>query len=208
MKIPKKWHCSPTAEGWQCQDKNASRAKGARIIVSAHTKSVSDSLDRFKTFLSQPIATEEDGFSQPIGVAKINIHDQDWIDGYHLGSEVSNWYTRYLTTIKDEFAIVVSLSNHSAMNSRYNSLFAQTVASIKIPESPTLEKPHQTLQINEEREAVTPHQSVAEAPISIEAPLTLNQFDKKIDKKIVIALLIVLAVVSIGSYLILRRRPN
>jgi hypothetical protein len=60
------------------------------------------------------------------------INDQKWIDSLHINSEVQNYYTRYLATIKDQIAILVTLTAHNSKYQKHATHFAETVKSLRV----------------------------------------------------------------------------
>jgi LPXTG-motif cell wall-anchored protein len=49
-----------------------------------------------------------------------------------LGSEIPGYYTRYLTTIKDNIAILVTLSAHQKYYTKYSNDFFKAVETLKV----------------------------------------------------------------------------
>lgn len=60
------------------------------------------------------------------------INDQKWLDGLHANSEVQNYYTRYLATIKDNIAILITFSVHNKYYAKHRSHFMDTVRSLRV----------------------------------------------------------------------------
>src|SRR6185312_5686077 len=60
------------------------------------------------------------------------ISNQMWIDGMHLGSEVGPYFTRYLATIKDKIAILVTFSAHKEQYTKYSADFIKAIESLRV----------------------------------------------------------------------------
>ena len=63
---------------------------------------------------------------------QVKINDQTWIDGLQLGSEVQNYFTRYLATIKDRISVLVTLSAHKNFYTKYSQDFFKAVQSLRV----------------------------------------------------------------------------
>ena len=60
------------------------------------------------------------------------IANQLWADGLHEGSEVGPYFTRYLATIKDRIAILVTFSAHKQHYTKYSGDFIKAVESLRV----------------------------------------------------------------------------
>jgi hypothetical protein len=63
---------------------------------------------------------------------QVKVNEHVWIDGLHMGSEVSNFFTRYLATIKDSIAVLVTFSAHQQFYTKYSSDFFKAVMSLRV----------------------------------------------------------------------------
>jgi hypothetical protein len=70
--------------------------------------------------------------SQVINVQERMIGTHMWVDGMHLGSEVGPYFTRYLATIKDRIAILVTFSAHKEHYTKYSGDFIKAIESLKV----------------------------------------------------------------------------
>ncbi|MCB0421686.1 MAG: hypothetical protein KDD61_11865 [Bdellovibrionales bacterium] len=110
------------------------KAREATILLSAKIAGPEDTLTTYKSYLSRPIQPpgRNSKSSKVLGVAEVSINQHKWIDGYHLGSELQTWNSRYLATTKDGLAILISFSNHSAKSKEYKPIFARIVSSLRV----------------------------------------------------------------------------
>ncbi|MBX2988968.1 MAG: hypothetical protein KF802_13850 [Bdellovibrionaceae bacterium] len=135
--MPENWKCNLEVTEWVCRAEQGKEAKEAIIILTAKEVGPPDSFALYEQYLNKPITlqTKVGGSSESKIVYKaknVSINDQPWVDGLHLGSEVPNYFTRYLATIKDKIAILVTLSAHKNYYTRYSQEFFKTVMSLKV----------------------------------------------------------------------------
>lgn len=137
FEMPDHWDCSLEQTEWVCRSKDSKEAKEAIIILTAKEVGPSDSFQIYETYLNQPIKlkirSQAGDQSKIIYKSKnLNVNNQPWIDGLHLGSEVPNYYTRYLATIKDSVAILVTFSAHKDFYTKYSQDFLKAVMSLQV----------------------------------------------------------------------------
>jgi hypothetical protein len=70
--------------------------------------------------------------SKVLQVAQKNIADHPWVDALHMGSEVTSYYTRYLATVKDRIAIIVTFSAFKTSYTRYSNDFIRAITSLRV----------------------------------------------------------------------------
>ena len=119
---------------WVCRSEADKESKEAVIILTAKEVGPTDSLDAYTQHLATPSAKNAAG---SVGLVKIppkqvKINDHIWIDALQISSEVPNYFTRYLATIKDRIAILVTLSAHKDFYTRYSSDFYKSVMSLRV----------------------------------------------------------------------------
>lgn len=137
FEMPETWKCNLEVTEWVCRSEQSKEAKEALIILTAKEVGPSDSFPLYEDYLNKSIPLKlKTGMLVDSKIAykakTVNINDQAWIDGLHLGSEVPNYFTRYLATIKDNIAILVTLSAHKNYYTRYSQEFYKTVMSLKV----------------------------------------------------------------------------
>lgn len=137
FEMPESWNCNLEVTEWVCRAQASKEAKEAIIILTAKEVGPTDSYPLYEQHLNQPIVIRTKAGttveSKIVYKAKnVSINDQTWIDGLHLGSEVPNYFTRYLAAIKDRIAILVTLSAHKNYYTRYSQEFFKTVMSLKV----------------------------------------------------------------------------
>jgi hypothetical protein len=137
FEMPEAWKCNLEVTEWVCRAEQGKETKEAIIILTAKEVGPTDSFPLYEQHLNKSILiqlkTGSQAESKIVYKAKnVNINDQAWIDGLHLGSEVPNYFTRYLATIKDKIAILVTLSAHKNYYTRYSQEFFKTVMSLRV----------------------------------------------------------------------------
>lgn len=135
--MPDLWNCTLEQTEWVCRSGRNEETKEAIIILTAKEVGPTDSFSSYTQHLNNPVSVQnrgQGGSSQIVYKAKeIRINDQPWLDGLHLGSEVPNYYTRYLATIKDQkIAILITFSSHKMFYDKYSTLFFDAVNTLKV----------------------------------------------------------------------------
>ena len=103
------WTCAPSQTEWVCRSQDPKESKEAVIVLTAKEKGPTDSFDQYKSHVNSPISSNGRGgplTSRVVYQAQQNrYNDQTWLDSLHQDSEVKNFFTRYLATIKEPIAI-------------------------------------------------------------------------------------------------------
>ena len=105
------------------------------IILTAKQKGPPDSLALYINHLKNPRAVNSRGrksTSKVFHAKQRQINQHMWVDGFHQGSEVPAYYTRYLVTIKGSLAILVTYSAHKNHYKKYASDFATSINSLRV----------------------------------------------------------------------------
>lgn len=103
------------------------------IILTAKQKGPPDSLAQYINHLKNPRIIKKAKYSSKVFHAKQrHINQHMWVDGFHQGSEVPAYYTRYLVTIKGSLAVLVTYSAHKDHYKKYASDFASSINSLRV----------------------------------------------------------------------------
>lgn len=137
FELPDLWNCVLEHTEWVCRSSNDKQSREAIIVLTAKEVGPTDTMAAYITHLNtpQPLTYKGAGVgsSRVFYPPKTNkINDHDWVDGLHLASEVPNYYTRYVATIKDKIAILVTFSAHKDFYTRYSQDFFKAVASLRV----------------------------------------------------------------------------
>ena len=131
------WHCYPEGTEWICTSKlNRKKASEAMIILTAKQKGPMDSLAQYIKYLKSPRPNKTSrgkSFQSKVFHAKQRqINKHMWVDGFHQGSEMPLYYTRYLVTVRDKMAVLVSYSAHKNHYKKYAADFASSINSLRL----------------------------------------------------------------------------
>lgn len=139
FELPANWDCELEGTEWVCINKFVKKNNEKReaiIILTAKEKGPSDSLTLYeghlKTERNLVNAKGQKYKSQIKNVRPRKISMQDWMDGIHLGSEVQEYYTRYLATVKGQIAVLVTFSAHKDHYAKYAQDFMKAIQSLRI----------------------------------------------------------------------------
>lgn len=139
FQLPDNWGCELDGTEWVCVDKFSKKykeKKEAVIILTAKEKGPSDSLQVYESHLKTPRKLKNSQgkkYSSQIKIVKQRkISNQLWVDGLHLGSEVQNYYTRYLATVKGQISMLVTFTAHKEHYSKYSGDFIRAIQSLRV----------------------------------------------------------------------------
>lgn len=137
FEIPERWSCILEATEWVCRSQENNESKEAIIVLTAKEVGPSDSLQIYEGHLKNPIKTTtktgETILSQVMSPpAQKQINNLLWVDGFHQGSEIQNYYTRYIATIKEKIAVLVTFSAHKEFYTKYAADFFNAINSLNV----------------------------------------------------------------------------
>jgi len=136
FELPPNWNCKLEGSEWVCESEFSSRTKEALIILTAKEVGPADNLGAYKAHLQIPRDLPGKGGvpvkSQMIHTKERLLGNHMWIDSMHLGSEVGPYFTRYLGTIKDRIAILITFSAHKEHYTKYSGDFIRAVDSMRV----------------------------------------------------------------------------
>ena len=137
FEIPDNWTCISENVNWICYNKlNKKLAREAVIILTAKEVGTQDNLPEYLRYLKQKKVYKSKKGKQIISkIFHANqriIAKHSWVDGFHLGSEIPPYYTRYLASIKKNLAVLVTYSAHQKLWKKYSSDFNKSIASLRM----------------------------------------------------------------------------
>lgn len=206
FEMPENWKCNLEVTEWVCRAETGKESREAIIILTAKEVGPTDSFPLYEQHLNNPIKiqlkTGGTAESKIVYKAKsVNVNDQTWVDGLHLGSEVPNYFTRYLATTKEKIAILLTLSAHKNHYTKYSQEFFKTVMSLRVIASKNL------LSKPDLSSGIRPGSETLGAGIGNAMPTDMladEPSDKGGGKSIYI--LVALALAAAGLYLFIRNR--
>ncbi len=134
--LPPNWDCKLEGVTWTCVNKFSKKPKEAIIILAAKEKGPADNIKAYANHLKTP--RNYTNFKGKKIISKVKnlrerqISNQNWIDGLHVGSEVDNYLTRYLATVKQDLAILVTFSAHEKHYPKYANDFIKAIQSLRV----------------------------------------------------------------------------
>lgn len=141
FEIGDKWDCKPEQTEWVCRTSDPGLAE-AIIILTAKEVGPHDALAAYETHLKTPRTimsrTGQSIQSTAYRIEQRKIANHTWVDGMHFSSEVWNYYTRYLATIKERIAVLVTFSAHKLHYTKYSADFFRAIESLRVTASRSL----------------------------------------------------------------------
>lgn len=207
FEMPDAWRCNLEQTEWVCRSENSTESKEAIIILTAKEVGPTDAFNLYEAHLNTPMTltmkSGETSQSQVQYKAKtMKITDQNWIDSLHLNSEVPNYYTRYVATIKDRIAILVTFSAHKDFYTKYSADFFKGIQSLQVIASKNLLARPDTGPLRPGSETLG--SSIGSAMPADMQGAELIRKKKGGDNTLIYGLILVIA--AIGIYLFLKRR--
>ncbi len=131
------WKCKLEQTEWVCRAEDPQEAKEAVIILTAKEKGPTDNFAIYKEHLAKPMNMAMKTSSSikstvTMPPRDLQLNEQTWIDSLHTNSEVQNYFTRYLATIKDQIAILVTFSVHNKYYTKHQAHFMDTIKSLRV----------------------------------------------------------------------------
>jgi hypothetical protein len=120
---------------WVCSSQKPVDAKESIIILAAKEVGPQDTFANYENYLKAPKQLQSvngKSLSQVKSMKTRKINDHQWVDALHLGSEIPGYYTRYVATIKDRLAILVTFSAHQKYFTKYSNDFFKAVESLRV----------------------------------------------------------------------------
>jgi len=140
--LPDSWICNLEGVAWVCAPKGPKDENEAVIVMAAKVASPEDTLPNFLAYLQKPkTITSKVGTpvaSQIMYAQERVLDNAKWVQAQHIGSEVADFYTLYVATVKEGLAILVTFSVDKAKAKLYNPIFDQAMKTLKITASKNL----------------------------------------------------------------------
>jgi hypothetical protein len=142
FEVPDNWNCLQEGVAWTCIPTTSAESREAVIVLAAKVAGPEDNLTAFSSYLKEPrkIKTRV-GTPMPSQVMYAQqraLGGHTWVQSQHLGSEIQEFYTLYLATVKDQLAILVSFSAEKTRYTKYNPVFDRAIKTLKIVASQEL----------------------------------------------------------------------
>jgi hypothetical protein len=136
------WDCKLDGTEWVCRSRIEKSAQEAVIVFTAKEAGPADTLGSYARHLAtrQNQAARGGGALSTIimPVRPTIINGQEWVDATHRDSEIKNYFTRYLATVKDGIAVAVTFTAHKDSWTKYTMDFFSAASSIKVIAAKTM----------------------------------------------------------------------
>ncbi|MBY0555104.1 hypothetical protein K2P97_11290 [bacterium] len=131
------WSCKLEQTEWVCRADDPIEAKEAVIVLTAKEKGPSDEFNIYEDHMNNSVqSVSKSGVTLTSTVkykaVTLKINDHPWLDGLHSDSEIQNYYTRYLATVKENIGLLVTFSAHNRFYAKHSPNFDKTIQSLKI----------------------------------------------------------------------------
>ena len=132
---PATWTCRAEGVHLICHNKIKKLAKEAVFIAVAKETGRQDSISQYLIYLrdKKEFKTKKGKAitSRVFHSKQRNINRHLWADGFHLSSEIPNYYTRYLGSTKQGLAVLVTYTAHKKKWSKYAKDFNKSIQSLR-----------------------------------------------------------------------------
>jgi hypothetical protein len=126
FRLPDGWKCKFEEDVFTCQPPLPKGQKHSMlIIVTAKYQGEGDTLPDYMIHLRTPGTIDGPKINNSIGKVA-------WVEATLLDSELKGYYTKYLTTVWDGVAILVTFSVHKDSYPRFQSLIAPCIQSMEL----------------------------------------------------------------------------
>lgn len=123
-----------------CRPSTDLKKSDAIIIIAAKIPDKDDNLKAYYTYLKEPKKVSDpkgQTFTSKVNLIKYKeIAQTQWVDAIHISSELKNFYTRYLATVKNGVAILVTYSVSRSRHKLFAAELNKMVSSIKVIAKP------------------------------------------------------------------------
>lgn len=136
FELPYNWKCGLEGAEWVCQSQDEQKKRDAIIVLAAKLKGDQDTLDKYQEYLNKPrkfnLPGGKEVISQPKYANNKTMNGQVWADSMHTDSEIPNFFTRYLATVYQDIAVLVTYSVNKTKFADYQKQFDDMVTSMKV----------------------------------------------------------------------------
>ncbi len=140
FELSDQWNCAMDGTEYVCRPLSDLKKSNAIIIIAAKIPGPEDNLKAYYTYLKGPKKVSDPSgqtFTSKVNLIKYKeISQTQWVDAIHISSELKNFYTRYLSTVKNGVAILVTYSVSRSRHSLFAAELNKMITSIKVIAKP------------------------------------------------------------------------
>lgn len=132
---PDGWRCELSQGVWICQSTVEPDRKESVVLSIATMATEWDTLDNYESYLKQPrTIQDEEGntlTSKVTYTRRRNINGTTWIDSLQFNSELPNFWARYVATVHNRLAILITYIVSDEHYKRLAPQFERMISSLK-----------------------------------------------------------------------------
>lgn len=141
LELPPNWDCKQEERDWVCQPDNlAERNEVILIIVVKEVDPNDDNFDKYENILSTSKDMRDllgNSYKSDVKFTKRStIQGQVWVDSLHFGSEIPGFYTRYIASIDQKVAGLVTYSVAETVYPKWAEVMDRVINSLKLEFDP------------------------------------------------------------------------
>ncbi len=139
--LPEGWACQREEIDYVCQpDSIKERSEALIVVVVKSANEIDDKLEKYDEVLKgtremYDLARQK-YTSQVRYVKRKTINGREWVDSLHLGSEIPGFYTRYVASINEKIAGLVTYSIAESVFPKYGPMLDAAVESMRLEFDP------------------------------------------------------------------------
>lgn len=132
---PEGWRCELSQGVWICQNTTEPDRRESVVLSIATMATEWDTLDNYVKYLSESRTLKEDNGktikSKVTYARKRNINGVTWVDSLQHNSELPGFWSRYVATVQNKLAILITYIVSDEHYSRLAPQFEKMVSSLK-----------------------------------------------------------------------------
>lgn len=132
---PEGWRCELSQGVWICQNSTEPDRRESVVLSIATMATEWDTLDNYVKYLSEPRTLKEENGktirSKVTYARKRNINGVMWVDSLQHNSELPGFWSRYVATVQNKLAILITYIVSDENYSRLAPQFERMVSSLK-----------------------------------------------------------------------------
>lgn len=141
LDLPPNWDCTKEELDWVCQPDNLhERSEVFMVIVTKAVDTTDDSIEKYQELLNQPRMMRDllgNPYKSEVRYTRINkVRDRDWVDSLQFGSEIPGFYTRYLASIADKVAGLITYAIGESSYAKWSPVMERMVGTIELKFDP------------------------------------------------------------------------
>jgi LPXTG-motif cell wall-anchored protein len=141
LHLPPNWDCVKEELDWVCQPDNLhERSEVFMVVVTKAVDPIDDNLKKYMEVLNQPRTLRNlrgDPYQSEVRYTRINkILDREWVDSLQFGSEIPGFYTRYLASIAEKVAGLVTYAIADSTYAKWAPVMERMIGTIELKFDP------------------------------------------------------------------------